>query len=240
MATTTSCASTRLRSKWRFARVAPAARAPVCRASGVRFPHRVPSSTWRRSGCGPACPGSHPGVRGFESLRRCHFGVECSAVKTCPKCWKTKPNADFNAHRSRRDGLQPECRNCQSDRGKKLYKSSQRRRRGMRRRNLAARRRARQWADEYLSKHPCVDCGEADVIVLEFDHVTGTKRDHVSTLVLMGASIGSIQSEVAKCEVRCANCHRRVTHARRLRSRPDVKPVREEQPAETIAMPLFD
>lgn len=64
----------------------------------------------------------------------------------------------------------------------------------------------------YLLEHPCVDCGEADIRVLEFDHVRGTKLGNVSELI--GACIAwqRIEAELAKCEVRCANCHRRRTN----------------------------
>ncbi len=79
-----------------------------------------------------------------------------------------------------------------------------------------SRKRNSKWVFDYLSSHPCVDCGEPDVIVLEFDHVKDFKKDNISDLVSNGYSLKTIQAEIEKCEVRCANCHRRVTYKRRI------------------------
>ena len=62
---------------------------------------------------------------------------------------------------------------------------------------------------DYLKKHPCVDCGEKDPIVLEFDHLKD-KLIEVSRLVQY-TSMNKMQNEIEKCEIRCANCHRRKT-----------------------------
>ena len=35
----------------------------------------------------------------------------------------------------------------------------------------------------YLKEHACVDCGEDDILVLDFDHAPGTKTADVSVLV---------------------------------------------------------
>ena len=66
--------------------------------------------------------------------------------------------------------------------------------------------------NEYLASHPCVDCGESEPLVLEFDHV-GAKEADIAYLV-QRRSWKRILEEIAKCEVRCANCHRKVTAQR--------------------------
>ena len=63
----------------------------------------------------------------------------------------------------------------------------------------------------FLKEHPCVDCSETDPIVLEFDHIEGVKRKAISKLVAAGCSWETINLEMEKCAVRCANCHRRKT-----------------------------
>ncbi len=70
---------------------------------------------------------------------------------------------------------------------------------------------------EYLSTHHCVDCGESDPIVLDFDHVRGEKRCNIAEAGRVLSSLSDLEEEIAKCEIRCANCHRRVTYSRRHR-----------------------
>ncbi len=62
----------------------------------------------------------------------------------------------------------------------------------------------------------CVDCGEDDPIVLDFDHVRGVKVCDISRMAHTGYKEWRIIEELAKCEIRCANCHRRITHKRKL------------------------
>jgi protein-arginine kinase activator protein McsA len=65
---------------------------------------------------------------------------------------------------------------------------------------------------EYFETHPCVDCGENDPIVLEFDHKDPElKSDSISKMITKNRSLSQIMQEVEKCDVRCANCHRRKT-----------------------------
>lgn len=58
----------------------------------------------------------------------------------------------------------------------------------------------------------CVDCGESDPVVLDFDH-RGEKRANVTVLARNEYSLAMIQREIDQCEIRCGNCHRRRTAA---------------------------
>lgn len=68
----------------------------------------------------------------------------------------------------------------------------------------------REYVWSYLELHPCIDCGETDPVVLEFDHIS-EKTIAVSHMNQIGADIDKVQMEIDKCVVRCANCHRRKT-----------------------------
>jgi hypothetical protein len=69
------------------------------------------------------------------------------------------------------------------------------------------------WLLEYFEEHPCRDCGESDPVVLDFDH-RGDKAFEICE-VLTYRRWDTILAEIAKCDVVCANCHRRRTARRR-------------------------
>ena len=62
----------------------------------------------------------------------------------------------------------------------------------------------------FLADKHCTDCPETDPLVMEFDHVRGNKRSSISRM-LRHCLWSTILTEIAKCEIRCANCHRRRT-----------------------------
>ena len=73
-------------------------------------------------------------------------------------------------------------------------------------------------ADDIKLASGCIDCDgvEWPAIALQFDHRPGTdKVAPISTLIFNGKSWDTIQQEIDKCDVRCANHHAIVTDARR-------------------------
>ena len=128
-------------------------------------------------------------------------------TKRCGRCRETLPIERFNRSGRHR---QHWCRLC--------YVEYFRVRGDVHRRQSAAARqrrraRAQTFVAEYLSKRLCVDCGTADPVVLEFDHL-GDKRGNVSHLVLEGYSLAALSREIDACEVVCVNCHRKRTARR--------------------------
>ena len=73
-----------------------------------------------------------------------------------------------------------------------------------------AREVAREYVLDYLSTHPCESCGESDIRVFKFHHV-GEKSQTVSHMGGEGYSIRRLQKELERCQVLCANCHRKIT-----------------------------
>lgn len=81
-------------------------------------------------------------------------------------------------------------------------------------RTKSYKQRNRQYVEDYLQEHPCIDCGYSDTRALEFDHVRDIKVCCVMDIAHAGYSLELLQEEIAKCEVRCANCHKIVTYER--------------------------
>jgi hypothetical protein len=130
-----------------------------------------------------------------------------TASKTCGSCGLELPAVAFNRAGA---GLQHWCRECFRDYFRRRGAAHIRQVEATRAKRVSA---ARERMTAHLRAHPCIDCGERDPRVLDFDHV-GEKRELVSSLVARGARWSRIAEEIAQCEVRCANCHRRVTARR--------------------------
>ena len=131
------------------------------------------------------------------------------AQKRCSTCQLMRPLTDFNKRATAPDGLQWRCRSCSRD----WYLAHQEEHKAnVRERNTRVRREYAARLVDYFLDHPCVDCGDDDVRVLEFDHEDPSqKTGDVTTMANCAASWSRIEAEIAKCSVRCANCHRRRT-----------------------------
>ncbi|WP_254839356.1 homing endonuclease associated repeat-containing protein [Natronomonas marina] len=68
----------------------------------------------------------------------------------------------------------------------------------------------RRWVHERKqSSGGCERCDEDDPAVLDFHHVTEDKNASIARMVADGRPKADVESEMARCRVLCANCHRR-------------------------------
>ena len=130
----------------------------------------------------------------------------------CNSCGQLKDEEEFNWRYKALGIRHPTCRECQKPFRKNWYEGSAKERhlKNVKERKEKVRRLAREYVLTYLLTHPCIECGERDPRVLEFHH-RQEKDMAVSELVAGGYSIATIQAEINKCDVLCANCHRKRT-----------------------------
>lgn len=132
-------------------------------------------------------------------------------MKTCIGCKQELEYKEFNRHRTR--GYQSRCRQCDNEKNREWYQNNKQRTiTRVKHNNKKYAKAGQEWICKYLETHPCVDCGESDIIVLQFDHIADDKAACVSEMI-RARSI-KVQQEIEKCEVVCANCHSRRTAAR--------------------------
>lgn len=115
---------------------------------------------------------------------------------TCYACKEEKSIDEFYTSKVETSGHRRRCKDCDSAYSKKAGD-----------RNVARKRKI-VW--DYLMVNPCIKCGEANPVVLEFDHRDPSKKiDHVTALVSQKrGSVAKLLEEIDKCDVLCANCHR--------------------------------
>jgi hypothetical protein len=134
-------------------------------------------------------------------------------MKRCSRCKTEKPDEKFAWHRRDRGQRQTYCRPCSAEYHREHYRANK-----QRYIDAAARRKKALLQERfiflmaYFRDHPCVDCGEGDPIVLEFDHLRD-KKFSISEGI-QGRRWQDVLDEIAKCDVVCANCHRRRTAKR--------------------------
>lgn len=130
--------------------------------------------------------------------------------RICSICLQERDEEeDFRWQYKDRGIRQNRCKYCQSAMSKQHYQNNKQlynERTQLSKAQVLSQNKSLLYA--YLSTHPCIDCGEKDIRLLEFDHISGQKSEGIANLLSWGFNWPTLEAEIAKCEVRCANCHR--------------------------------
>ena len=66
----------------------------------------------------------------------------------------------------------------------------------------------RQFLYDYFLSHPCEECGESRPECLDFDHIDRQTKKHNISKKRDSLGWEELLTEMDKCRILCANCHR--------------------------------
>lgn len=142
--------------------------------------------------------------------------------KTCGKCKETKPSTEFFKCKTGKYGLGHACKSCEKERNDlrrqtSKYKEADRRRQRRWRENnpgkqleRVTRIRERKYAlVAEKKKDGCLVCGynKCDR-ALDLHHINKDSKEGNISEMIRDNSFSKLTSELEKCVVLCANCHR--------------------------------
>lgn len=132
-------------------------------------------------------------------------------TKICYKCKKQLSLDSFKRHSGRHDGLQPDCIQCQKEYRKQHYlKNKQVYKDRAYKHNKILREKNTAIIEEIKSKLSCIRCGENHIACLDFHHRNPEEKEFpISTKAQDATDWEVILKEIEKCDVLCANCHRK-------------------------------
>lgn len=138
-------------------------------------------------------------------------------MKYCLKCKENKSIEEFSFRDKSKNIRTSHCKKCNRiainrhySLNKEYYKNKKKKR------DLTVGKINNELLVKYLINHPCMDCSNTDIQVLQFDHVSGIKENNISWMMQNACSWEKILKEIKKCEVVCANCHIKRNYKRGL------------------------
>ncbi len=135
-----------------------------------------------------ATPRGIPDSTGKSALRRPPTVRTCvrramvpASTRTCGRCRQLLPTSSFAWRRKELGQLDNYCRTCRATYKREHYVAHRDRYiAGARQHKQAVVARRAAQLVEFFRDHPCVDCGESDPLVLEFDHHRGDKSFNIA------------------------------------------------------------
>lgn len=128
-------------------------------------------------------------------------------TKICSKCKRELPLDSFRWKNKSEGKKHSQCKECQRQQEHEHYKESKER-------QLAVKERANiQKINnlEYIElkkQQGCIKCGDKRTYVLDFHHIDPNTKVDTICHMSKSASIQTLDKEIKKCVLLCANCHR--------------------------------
>jgi hypothetical protein len=134
-------------------------------------------------------------------------------TKMCSKCGNEKEINEFPFKNKEKNIRHIVCKFCWKEIRKKSYNNNKE---VTLKRNKRNKKKNLEWYVNYKSKLKCVNCGEDHPACLEFHHIDPNKKDfNISINIRSTYSVNKILREIEKCDILCANCHRKLHYEMR-------------------------
>ena len=126
--------------------------------------------------------------------------------KKCSCCKAVKPVDCFSANKTKKDGFNGYCKECNKVYQKKHYRRHKETYlEGARTR----RRKVCEWLRDLKASLRCEECGESHPACLDFHHADPSEKTMSVAQATRYWSKERILKEIQKCKVWCSNCHRK-------------------------------
>lgn len=140
-------------------------------------------------------------------------------LRACNVCKQEKPFEEYSFRDKKNKTPSSTCRECQKKVSIEHYKQNMD---VYKKRAVTHNRKTKienqKKICEYLTMHPCEECGETNICVLEFHHYCSKEKEGAISSMITSSGATSwetIKKEIQKCRVLCANCHRKITQDER-------------------------
>ena len=126
-------------------------------------------------------------------------------MKRCSKCRTGKPLSEYHKARHRKDGRYHMCKVC-----RKAYSATRFQKKKKKYAKWKRERKARLVELIRSLRDRCVRCDESHQACLVFHHRNPAQKEFtIAYAAAQGWSEQKIREEIDKCDVLCANCHRK-------------------------------
>lgn len=136
-------------------------------------------------------------------------------IQRCKTCNETKGISEYHWRKDTKSngGYRYVCKICACNKAKESYQRNKEKCKARCAKAAKARiLERRKFVYNYLKERSCVQCGESDVRCLDFDHVDSKDKDlAISRAIWNNWSMNRLINEINKCQILCANCHRKKT-----------------------------
>jgi hypothetical protein len=143
-------------------------------------------------------------------------------MKECTICRVNKPVTDYYSNRGKPDNLSNMCKPCARAYMKEYYKKTPKlkRIRSEAERKLFA--ETKKFIDTVKASGGCIYCGESEPCCLDFHHKDSKEKEYEISQLVHRKSLTKLKIEMEKCDIVCANCHRKLHRGIQLTPVQDI------------------